>query len=1458
MDMVRVWEYYGKVAKEFGKSSKEEKDEEGNVIRDENGEIIFKRANYSLQFFYEDEDLERLISQSSLFKAFLGDEEVITGLAWNSRLPSEDELSQWLRESRADSDKWPNRNQIEAICHAVSRPLTFIQGPPGTGKTEMILNLLSVIRGRYPDKSVAIVSANKEAIDNITDKIERDRAFSRLKEAYAALGNRTVRREWQAQESHKVYEDYFVVYMNDKGEAEVQFDSDFLEEDCKPLFSSTIHSMRKIFVEGNTANNPHNPLTCFDYVIVDECSQVSTLLGLLAMASAKEHLILIGDNNQLPPIVDEKQLKEIEDQYSEEDVPKNYRVTAENTFLKVCEKVFCDRVKSITLTEHYRCHPAIIGFCNQYVYAPDGRELTVRTEDDGKIPIRVLWYEGEYSEYISLKNRRDGETRRSLSNMRQIEIFIKDEWPLLCQRLEADPNTSICVISPYRGQIKSLKERLTEVIRADENANEEIRRLSDEWNAEDEQLDEEQEWIRNLMSEHILTIHQSQGKGVDIVCFMSVCDYDSPTHEPWPQERRMINVAVSRAKKEFHLITCNQWLPEEFQEKECGYILAHPNPKDNYYFLKFIEYTYEKYIQMKGSSNADLTDGDFGFHRSTITSLFDRVPVRRKDGLEGSSAPEECMRDFLMETLPEGYKIYREVPLSELYSSENCDDELKAYIENGARTDFLICSRNDNALLAIEVDGELHRFGDEIEKQREWDRYKNKCFDLMMNEVIFLRIKTDGSGCWECKYKTDGNEIASEQKCILSKEDEIIAIKDYLSKAADFTEYKIFDNRNKTAISATSENEKNELLGYYMSFLKDRCLKGLRAYWTENKKLPHLDYSTPESIKLIDYSDAATEHYYFCKYGTAYAFEYAMLYEIMLRSYKGEQLDVYSFGSGGYIDAWSLAYAKARLKAYGFGDVPKVNYQGIDLVKWPVNVFFTTSVGKKARIAISAYTPKLSASGCKINMVKNSSIQEFEPQDNQGRKSNKMNRNVLVFPKILNELDDVTVDTFVEQLGKFCYNEPVYYICVSHSPSDILHGKKKGAEAVAKIVDVICEKGGYKATSDLKEILGEEQYKNCIGGFLTRFWCSDFSSVGAHGHTCYYIGRESEETGEDTEDGKKGLPIELLNSDFECEEVKDYLAWLHTKSHGANKCSQMINANIAFQIIKLEKEDNTKGKQNHHANLECDVEKRAFLERIGRHKSICWYPSAGCDFRALLYLSRPFYAKHEELSAESVVFPDLFILTDYRESDFREEYNELYPHHFDKLRKGTLKPGDKLFDDTRTRLTVKNIERFYISDFIKDIEEYKDWIDYGEISSCYGQGYYMTVKINSYNNRNKQLGTWETNVIYLYAENSTFAKNILLQHNINIDYIVRVKYGGNYGFSRGTHGKWLFYLADPLNVKYYISSADSDRQLTPGDANLLRYLKENSGIDFDEPKLTALYKRNWYYREPVTWYGVER
>ena len=73
------------------------------------------------------------------------------------------------------------------------------------------------------------------------------------------------------------------------------------------------------------------------------------------------------------------------------------------------------------------------------------------------------------------------------------------------------------------------------------------------------------------------------------------------------------------------------------------------------------------------------------------------------------------------------------------------------------------------------------------------------------------------------------------------------------------------------------------------------------------------------------------------------------------------------------------------------------------------------------------------------------------------------------------------------------------------------------------------------------------------------------------------------------------------------------------------------------------------------------------IDEIKKFKHICWYPSAGADFRALLFFSEAFYSDYSGFfryskpyaypdDAERIV-PDLFIFND------KEPQNHCY-HYF--------------------------------------------------------------------------------------------------------------------------------------------------------------------------------------------------
>ncbi|MGN0657160.1 MAG: AAA domain-containing protein, partial [Ruminiclostridium sp.] len=262
------WDYYSEIAH---KSSATE-------VRNEDGSIECKQNSFSIDFFYANQQESRL---NPITKAFLEPH--------NNSLPQYEPVTgiEEIKDFFSGFNKKPNEAQYEAILHAINDSVSIIQGPPGTGKTDTIVNILRMLFHLYPatndenTRTAAIVSNNSEAVENIHAALnESNEPFDiGLKTHFTKLGNSNVRKEWVNQNPDKAH------LFNSISK---RFNPELLR--FFPFFTSTIHSLRRNFSQGFDNQ--------FDYVIIDECSQSSIHLGLMAMSCAK-HLVLLGDNKQL-------------------------------------------------------------------------------------------------------------------------------------------------------------------------------------------------------------------------------------------------------------------------------------------------------------------------------------------------------------------------------------------------------------------------------------------------------------------------------------------------------------------------------------------------------------------------------------------------------------------------------------------------------------------------------------------------------------------------------------------------------------------------------------------------------------------------------------------------------------------------------------------------------------------------------------------------------------------------------------------------------------------------------------------------------------------------------------------------------------------------------------------------------------------------------------------------------
>lgn len=201
--------------------------------------------------------------------------------------------------------------------------------------------------------------------------------------------------------------------------------SDFIKD--YPVVLSTTHSLRSSLGES----------AVYDYVIVDEASQVSLCSGMLALSCAKR-AVIVGDLKQLPNVVDGQTRRMTDMLFRRYAVPEEFRIS-EYSLLRFAARRF-PNIPCTLLREHYRCHPAIIGFCNEKFY--NGELIILTTGNEGDVPLQVF-------------RTVPGNHARDHLNQREIDVIAREIFPRfgLC-----DSAATVGIVTPYRAQADALQK----------------------------------------------------------------------------------------------------------------------------------------------------------------------------------------------------------------------------------------------------------------------------------------------------------------------------------------------------------------------------------------------------------------------------------------------------------------------------------------------------------------------------------------------------------------------------------------------------------------------------------------------------------------------------------------------------------------------------------------------------------------------------------------------------------------------------------------------------------------------------------------------------------------------------------------------------------------------------------------------------------------------------------------
>lgn len=174
----------------------------------------------------------------------------------------------------------------------------------------------------------------------------------------------------------------------------------------------------------------------FDFVIMDEASQVDIKTGALALSCAM-NAVIVGDDKQLPNVVSREEalaLNGIQTTYSVDD---RYNAVT-HSFLQSCTEIFKDAPVTL-LREHYRCHPKIIEFCNQRFY--NGELVAMTTDNDEENVLQVV-------------RTAKGNHARGHFNQREIDVVKQEVMP------EFTDAGSVGIITPYRDQANEVNKTL--------------------------------------------------------------------------------------------------------------------------------------------------------------------------------------------------------------------------------------------------------------------------------------------------------------------------------------------------------------------------------------------------------------------------------------------------------------------------------------------------------------------------------------------------------------------------------------------------------------------------------------------------------------------------------------------------------------------------------------------------------------------------------------------------------------------------------------------------------------------------------------------------------------------------------------------------------------------------------------------------------------------------------------
>ena len=234
---------------------------------------------------------------------------------------------------------------------------------------------------------------------------------------------------------------------------------------------------------------------------------------------------------------------------------------------------------------------------------------------------------------------------------------------------------------------------------------------------------------------------------------------------------------------------------------------------------------------------------------------------------------------------------------------------------------------------------------------------------------------------------------------------------------------------------------------------------------------------------------------------------------------------------------------------------------------------------------------------------------------------------------------------------------------------------------------------------------------------------------------------------------------------------------------------------------------------------------KEFLDGFDGEPRIAWYPSAGTDFRALLYL-HPSYSQLHPATGNEPAPPDIFLFTDY------------FP-----WKNSTFLDSKTIYSDDRTYITIEHIEELPQL----NLPLHNELVHFTEGSAATDKVVFLKIRIHS-----NKLGNITYPVLYAFAENETFYCSKIITNKAVISHIIHIRYGGGLGGGGNASGIWLLNVLKQLQCELFIT--DGHYHWQSGDEFALKFCPSIPKVS--DAKLTSIRVVNsqgWSGHGNVSW-----